>query len=574
VTDSFSAPRRQFLHSAALTAGSIFLSGCLRRIPTHLPSANPAAPLTIDIHCHFFNGTDLQMQRFLQTTQGASHPGAAIAAPVAQYFNWKLAPTGKAEMRKLRSGHMGEKEAQKKWDKARSGPYGKFRHEVLKHRAEAALTAGGTATQGSSPSRAPEWQSNRWPKKYKKYKDAEPHLVGGGLPAFKEYFQYRYVALDDYLDLYNGATKRSIDLAIAHLVDYDWPLNDGEPPRTPLHVQVKLMERISALSLGRIHTFAPFDPFREIAYRAGIRGAKWSALDALKQWVTRFGCIGVKIYPPMGFAPYGNCEIDVANWSGRWKWLSDVKSVPDGKGGQSTIGERLDDVLAELYCWCLSIDLPVMAHTDLSNGLSETFNQFPAAKYWGALRECFGGLRVNFGHLGDFEKTTVDDWSMLPATSPSIVNARDLVALMSADSSAPGGRFFADSAYQKRVLTEPNCLREVYRAALSWKAPGQSRPVLQDRIMYGSDWSLVMLETDMEKYFADFVSMYLQLDASLSPSDESTKRLSCRFFGENAVDYLGLRDGCTRKRLTKFYDDRGVTFSSEEQPAWMRKIES
>jgi hypothetical protein len=32
----------------------------------------------------------------------------------------------------------------------------------------------------------------------------------------------------------------------------------------------QLIERISALSKVRVHTFALFDPFREIAYRAGV----------------------------------------------------------------------------------------------------------------------------------------------------------------------------------------------------------------------------------------------------------------------------------------------------------------
>ena len=556
----------------ALLSGSMFLDGCLRRIPTGLLSPpDPMSHLTVDVHCHFFNGTDLQLERFLQSTQNASHPAAAKAAPLAQYFNWKLAPSGKSEMRKLRSEHMRVKDVQNNWKKAHSEPYSKFRHEVLKHRPAAAPIAGTTTTQGSVPWNAPEWQSKRWPKKYE---DAEPHLVGGSLTAFEEYFQYRYVALADYLDLYNKGTSRSIDLAITHLVDYDWPLNDGKPARTQLHDQVKLMERISVLSQGRVHTFAPFDPFREIAYRAGIRNAKWSALDALKQWVTRFGCIGVKIYPTMGFAPYGNSEIALESWSGvSWKWLDDLKSIPDGKGGHATIGERLDDVLGEMYNWCLSIDLPVMAHTDLSNGLNETFDQFPAAKYWGALRECFTGLRVNFGHLGGFEKTSEKDWNMPSAAWPSGVNARDLVALMSENPSAPGGRFFADSAYTENVLSDTDraTLLDVYQAALSWMAPGQPRPVLQNRLMYGSDWSLVMLENDMEKYFADFVSMFKQLDAQ---AGESTENLSNKFFGANAVDYLGLQDGGTRKRLTDFYSDNKIAFGPQGQPAWMSKIQS
>lgn len=578
MTNGFSSSRREFLHSAVLMASGLILGGCVRRIPTGgLPAPNLAAPLTVDIHCHFFNGTDLQMQRFLQYVQDANgnHPGEALAATLAQDFNWLVAPNGKSEMRKLRSGDLSEEEGHKRREKARAASYGKFRHEMLKHQAASGRTAGGAATQPGTQSTVPPSRSSTWPKKYKEYAAAGPALVGGTLPAFKEYFQYRYVALADYLNVYNSGTDRTMDLMIAHLVDYDWPLNDGKPTRTPLSVQVKLMERMSVLSHGRVHTFAPFDPFREIAYRARIRGAKWSALDALKHWVSRSGCIGVKIYPSMGFAPYGNSQIDVASWSETgWKWLPDLRNVPDGKGGHAAIGVRLDDVLRELYTWCLENDLPVMAHTDLSNGRNEKFNHFAEAGHWAALRADFGRLRVNFGHLGGFEDTSPEDWNVSAAPPPSNRNARDLVALMSKDSSAAGGRFFGDSAYTQKVLSDRAGLLNLYKAALSWKAPGQPRPVLPDRMMYGSDWSLLMLEKDMQAYLADFVWMYEQLDQSPLPPGESTETLSNKFFGENALDYLGLRDGRTRQRLTDFYAARGMTFGHRGQPAWMSKIRS
>jgi predicted TIM-barrel fold metal-dependent hydrolase len=188
------------------------------------------------------------------------------------------------------------------------------------------------------------------------------------------------------------------------------------------------MERISVLSKGRVHTFAPFDPFREIAYQARIRGASWSALDAVKQWVALHGCIGVKIYPPMGFAPYGNAAINLDSWRRRWDWLPNVERISDGKGSYATLGQRLDDVLGELYSWCVENDLPVMAHTSLSNGL-RGFDDFPAAVHWATLRDSFGHLRINFGHMGGLEGTQEADWSMAPNEPPPHVNARDLLAL-------------------------------------------------------------------------------------------------------------------------------------------------
>lgn len=587
---SFSPSRRLFLHSAALTASGCFLNGCVRHIPTgRLPAVNLSAPLTIDVHCHFFNGTDIQLERFIQKVPDANEGNlvAVDAAPLVEKINWAVAPKGKSEMKKLQSGDISEETACKGRTKARASSYGKYRREVLRHPAEAEQAAGLAASPQKAGS-ASKLQNSEVPRR-KKYEDyvhdhnlaqcgsagspnpLAPFLVGGEFPAVKEYFQYRYVALADYLHLYNQATERTIDLIIAHLVDYDWPLNSGVPPKTHLIDQIKLMERISVLSDGRVHVFAPFDPFREIAYQAKWRRANWSALDALKHWVANHGCIGVKIYPPMGFAPYGNCEIDLSCWKGVWNdWLPNVESVPYGNGRHATIGERLDDVLGQLYSWCLDNDLPVMAHTDLSNGLNKTFNNFTAAEHWATLRDCFGSLRVNFGHCGGIEDTAADDWTA--ALPHKGVNARDLVALMSSKPSSPGWRFFADSAYSNKILMPHDDLMNVYSKALSWTSTEQERPVLPDRLMYGSDWSLLMLEKDMQQYFTEFVSMYSQLDESLSSSRGASGTLSNRFFGENAVDYLGLRDGRNRQRLVNFYAARGMTFGTVGQPAWMGKI--
>jgi hypothetical protein len=105
-----------------------------------------------------------------------------------------------------------------------------------------------------------------------------------------------------------------------------------------------------------------------------------------------------------------------------------------------------------------------------------------------------------------------------------------------------GSRFYADSAYTENILADRDKLLKVYRKALAWKSDGQDRPILQDRLMYGSDWSLAMRENNMQSYLADFIWMYSQLDAEMSPLGET---LSDKFFGDNVVHYLGLRDGRT-----------------------------
>ncbi|HUN63150.1 MAG TPA: hypothetical protein VMU53_14230 [Candidatus Sulfotelmatobacter sp.] len=551
----WSHSRRRFFTSAALVTGATLLNGCVRRIPAWLPQANPDYPLTIDVHCHFFNGTDLEMAGFISRTvndQGKPWAGPDAAA-VVQDIEWGIAPTAKSEKSKLKTSEGSREKAREKWRKAHAVQSNKLREQLQKPGAQADLRAHGMAV--------PTKQSN----------NNEPVKNGGLEAALKEYVQFRYVALFDYLELYNNdpSTNRTIDLAITHLVDYDWALSEGDRTRSPLNDQVELMKRISIASHGRVHTFAPFCPLREVAFRAGLHGKhtrNWSSLQMVQKWVSDGECIGVKMYPPMGFAPYGNEQIPPDFWdSAKWQWLKnlDPRNVPGKNGGAATIGQRLDEVLGEFYEWCLKEDVPVMAHTDLSNGLNTDFNTFTAAKYWTALASKYGKLRLNFGHLGDFEDTTASDWTTPPGTTRD-VNARDLVALMSADATASGGRFYGDSGYTDCILTKFEDLKNTYEKALTWTAPGQSRPVLPDRILYGSDWSLLMLVDDMKAYFAEFVRMYSEIDP--------TGKLSAKFFGGNAVEYLGLQDGRTRKRLLDFYAKYQVKFEKDQQPMWMRKI--
>ncbi len=94
---------------------------------------------------------------------------------------------------------------------------------------------------------------------------------------------------------YSQGKTRKIDLLVAHLVDYDWPIGDGTSTTTSLSDQVRVMERISQLTGGRVQCFAPYDPFKELA--------NGSSLSFVMDAISNHEFIGVKIYPPMGFAP-------------------------------------------------------------------------------------------------------------------------------------------------------------------------------------------------------------------------------------------------------------------------------
>jgi len=109
----FSKMRRAMLGVVA-AAGVSSLAGCaswFRREPRpvcpQLPEVSfPEGPLTIDAHCHVFNGTDLQVRDFLSKVAvkqgGGLGVGANALGSILQALVWSFAPDGKTELEALK----------------------------------------------------------------------------------------------------------------------------------------------------------------------------------------------------------------------------------------------------------------------------------------------------------------------------------------------------------------------------------------------------------------------------------------------------------------------------------------
>src|SRR5262249_2804424 len=151
---------------------------------------------------------------------------------------------------------------------------------------------------------------------------------------------------------------RKIDLMISHFLDFDWPLAKGRQTLTPIWDQIAVMGQISILTGGRVHYYVPFDPMKQVTYDFLGRSTR-SPMDFVQNAMSR-GCVGVKMYPPMGFAPSGNANKRPGFWDRTW--------LPDEIRQDRDFGKQLDMVLARLYSWCLANDLPIMAHTSPSEG--------------------------------------------------------------------------------------------------------------------------------------------------------------------------------------------------------------
>jgi len=572
--------------------------------------------LIIDAHCHIFNGTDLPVKEFLikVVEKGGGGEGTVIASDLLQDLAWDLAPKGDKELKVLkrmvaRKTTAGKITLEQHRDRAYRRAKGAIQEALDRANTRAKLAPLPPAPP-PPPARAPLTSaaapqvSRPNPKdlevqirqllaanSYEDYKKGTPprsapapppplqstpapgaqqerlaaaavpvtptcpsaagagRTVSGMLDFVIKNFHYRYVMIDDYLSSFTYTTGNCVDLMVAGMVDYDWWLTgqDRKATQTPLETQVQVMKQISILSRGQVHGLVPFDPFHEVAFRAGKSSDKKSPLQLVQDAIMSDGCVGVKMYPPMGFAPFGNATLNgYWNGAGLPTWVNGQIGYSDGTF--ATFGERLDQALEEFYSWCVDNDVPVMAHSTVSNGVSDMLAKLAAADHWKPALKNHPNLRISFGHLGDFSDT------LNVASAP---DADKFIAFMS---NAPNS--YADSAYFSAILTEPSCVRD--RLVEYYQKGGT---LLPDRLMYGTDWNLLITQGDIQDYYQYFVQAFKEID-------KTTPQASLRFFGKNAADWLGLAGGKTRMRLDEFYSNNGV-FAGDiglKQPAWASKL--
>ena len=593
-----SPSRRKLLRLAALATASSVLSGCralLTKRPTvicrNLPeNPEPKYPLlTIDTHCHVFNGSDIQVKAFFERVvkpeKGLSADVVDVFSDVLQDLEWSGAPNGNeelvvlSELKKCTNGGIIVAVADLKQNK-----YGNANKAIRNTKAftqysrQLSPSQAATEPRSARNGRILSEVNQRLQPKYEDYVSTrkkanerirqkkltpnattptEDRTLGGMLDYFVQNYQYRYVSVQEYLETFHPQSGRIIDLMLAHMVDYDWWLSNGKNTKTHLHKQVDVMDEISILTRGRVHAFVPFDPLREVAFLAHKHPTTHSSLDFIQKAVLNRGCIGVKLYPPMGFAPYGNSEIAVNNphfWKrdGLPGWMEGLIKYP-GDNTFLGIGQRLDNALASLYDWCCEYEVPIMAHSDKTNGPNPDFQDLAGSCYWKKALEKWPKLRICFGHLGDFSNLS---------TSSDDLDATKLVAVMN----GTGKHAYADTGYYPEVLDQTQELAS--RIESFYDVSGT---VLPHRFMYGTDWSLLMNQGDVTSYLNNFIRVFEGLDEQF-PSVAGLE-VSQMFFGYNAVEWIGLRKGeRARQRLELFYTANEINWE-QDPPYWMAKVD-
>ncbi len=302
----------------------------------------------------------------------------------------------------------------------------------------------------------------------------------------------------------------------AAMVDFNYWL-DCPAKASLMHDQVMVHEQLALLSRGFLMPLVAYNPWVDI--KEGD-----ASIKLVEKAVKEHGCVGVKIYPPMGFYAYGNAGSPIQSSEPR----------PDPV--------MLDKKLRTFYELCDDLGVPVMAHANESNGRDAAHDMLAGAKGWISLREQVGtlkGLRVNAGHFGGDDVHDSSDWT------------NDFVRLMS----EPGGlRMYADLGYWERLLDKKPTQDNLAKILMAPLTGGTTA----DRVMYGSDWLMLSKEPGWETYGEGVAKVIRGLDPS--------GKIATKVLGGNVLECYGLTETSRRgakgvgtfERLQKFHETNGL----------------
>lgn len=142
--------------------------------------------------------------------------------------------------------------------------------------------------------------------------------------------------------------------------------------------------------------------------------------------------------------------------------------------------------------------------------------------------------------------------------------SRKFLNLITAAKGSAGANTFADSGYFAGVLLNQPRMTELLRTLYA----ASDNEILRERLMYGTDWTMILPQHNVERYLSDFMDVMARVEAAEPGVAVRQTSLSNAFFGQNAASFLGLRPGMrNRKRLEAFYAARQVP-----QPDWMHKL--
>ena len=511
--------QRSLIREAAPTNAMAILK------PSSIVKAKGVPLRCIDVHAHFFNASDVPVKGYLEGPVAHDMPAplkflVRLLAPMADSLA-ETAPSAKDEFDELMNmlkqprllGADDPSIAMKQTFDRVQGEQIQRMYDVLKNSKfmdEFNRQKRLDVSRGLTTSRTPagndfseETIRNAVEKRYPSSPEKRTRMMlegatspsdpKDGIVAFVYYMlSRRWMNLQTYAQAFStDENALGVDTVFGALVDFDRWLDC--PPRSSHDDQIKLHQLISLLSGGYMRPLVAYNPWTDIA-------SPGKGLERVIDAIDKRGFIGAKIYPPMGFRPFGNTKNPL-------KLSRSHRPCP----------EDLDRVLSDFWDTCTERDIPVMAHTGESMGWDDTYDELGGPPGWEYLLDRYKGKAkgpiINAGHFGGDSAEKNTNWP------------ESLARLMGRPE---GKRFYGDLGYWSELRCheagQAKCKAAMARlkAALDTPLPGSE--TIADRIMFGTDWLMLSKERDWPDYATEMAetlsgTMETKLDA---------------FFGENA----------------------------------------
>ena len=479
----------------------------------------------IDAHAHFFNASDVTVKGFVAGPVAYSRPGLQgyllkLLAPVADALG-EIAPTAKMEYDRLHgiasvraapASIRASLEAQKQSE--RQAISVEFNRLIQSRRGKPFREAYENAMRPTARSRElrPRIRALDDDSVFNAMSQSEAPLsletvrafaasdqsgYGEGVLAFVGYMlSSRSANLLTYQSAFTEQTNSiGVRRTLGLLVDFDHWLECA--PRSAHEDQMKLHLRLSQLSNGYMLPVMSYNPWSDAVSHGG-------SLELVEEAI-RAGFVGVKIYPPNGFRPWGN------------QGMKEPWNAPTGA--------EIDAALQAFWLKCQELQVPVIAHEDESMGSDQAHDVMGSPDAWGALLNApfwsgEEGPQVSLGHFGGDSDAEGNDWTGEFA---------ELMAKPRAE------RIYADLAYwadlQCSTVGQQACVEAEERLQAVLTKPVGNGQIVADRVMYGSDWLMLSQEKNWPSYAQQLNAAIQAIAAPYAP----------KIFGLNAQRCFGSR---------------------------------
>lgn len=325
----------------------------------------------------------------------------------------------------------------------------------------------------------------------------------------------------EYLRVF--APKGCVSLVTPSFLDMEnWLGSSRARSRLPQQIEVMhlLQLQIARTTDLHMHSFVGFDPWRAAAGGGSLKLVKQAVLDC--------GFVGVKLYPPMGFQAFGNDKIKFP------------KGAPKG----------IEAALRGLYAWCEDNDVPIMAHAENSLGSLCGYGHRASPAWWRKALDGFPNLRVNLAHFGGFDELRPQPPAKECRENDFSGKAWEFII---GETIRVDGRdnLFADLGYLYE-LTSPEFDDRTRSEIRGYLQQFQSRYDPDVRhLLYGTDWTMIAKELDNNNYMA-------RLGAQLTAAGYTPEQQQ-NIYWRNAARYLGLgKTDRTRARLHDYCQNHQI----------------